>query len=428
MTALENTACPGHADFDPFSPTFLADPFAVLALLPRETPVFYAPSIDYYVVTRYADIEAIFLDHETYSAAPAQLPLAPLLPEATQILRAGGSTPQSSMVSMDPPAHTRLRSPTVRAFTPRRVAQMEPRIRAIVDQLLDTIDPSAPFDLVATLTFPLPATIIFSFVGIPERDWPQLKEWCGHRASLAWGRPTPTEQVRHAENMAAYRRYLRAFVARKAQERDDTFTSGLLAIHNENPAALTQEEISAILFSLTFAGHETTNYLIGNMVRRLLEEPARWDAVVADPTLITGAVDETLRYDPSVPVWRRVTTRPVTLSGVDLPAGAKLFLWLAASGRDASVFPEPETFDLRRVSASKTLAFGRGIHYCLGTALGKLEAKLALEALTRRFPRLRLVEGQALSFHPNISFRGPQALWVQAMQGTGGEARSSSAL
>jgi cytochrome P450 len=426
MTTHEHAACPVHADFDPLSPTFLADPFAVLASLPRETPVFYAPSIDYYIVTRYADIEAIFLDHETYSAAITQLPLVPLVPEAAQILRPGGTTPQPSMVSLDPPAHARLRAPTVRAFTPRRVAQMAPRIRATVDQLLNAINPVAPFDLVTTLTFPLPATIIFSFVGIPERDWLQLKEWCGHRASLSWGRPPPTEQVQHAENMAAYRSYLRAFVARKAQERDDTFTSALLAIHDDNPEALTQEEISSILFGLTFAGHETTNYLIGNVVRRLLEEPTRWDAVVADPALIPNAVDETLRYDPSVSVWRRVTTRPVTLGGVDVPAGAKLFLWLAASGRDAAVFPEPETFDLRRADASKTLAFGKGIHYCLGAALGKLEAQLALEALTHRFPRLRLVEGQDLSFHPNISFRGPQALWVQATQGTGGAARSAS--
>jgi cytochrome P450 len=329
-------------------------------------------------------------------------------------------------VSLDPPAHTRLHAPTVRAFTPRRVAQMEPRIRATVDQLLDTITPSAPFDLVATLTFPLPTTIIFSLVGIPAHDWPQLKAWCGHRASLVWGRPTPPEQVQHAENMAAYRGYLRTFVAHKAQARDDTLTSALLAIHDDAPEALTPEEISSILYGLTFAGHETTNYLIGNTVRRLLEEPTRWDAVVTEPALIPGVVDETLRYDPPVPVWRRVTTRPVTLGGVDLPAGAKLFLWLAASGRDASIFPEPETFDLRRANASRTLAFGQGVHYCLGAALGKLEAQLALEALTHRFPHLRLVEGQPLSFHPNISFRGPQALWVRATQGTRGEARRAS--
>ena len=414
MTPYEHAACPVHADFDPLSPTFLADPFAVLASLPREMPVFYAPSIDYYVVTRYPDIEAVFLDHETYSAAAAGLPLVQLVPEAAQILLAAGHQPQPSMVSLDPPAHTRLRSPTARAFTPRRVAQMESRIRATVDQLLDAINPAAPFDLVATLTFPLPATIIFSFMGIPERDWPQLKEWCGHRASLTWGRPTPTEQMHHAENMAAYRGYLRAFVTCKAQERDDTFTSALLAIHDEKPEALTQEEITSILFSLTFAGHETTSYLIGNVVRRLLEDSMRWDALVADPTLIPGAVDETLRYDSSVPVWRRVTKRPVTLGGVDLPAGAKLFLWLAASGRDTAVFPEPETFDLRRANTTKTLAFGKGIHYCLGAALGKLEAQLALDGLTHRFPRLRLVDGQALSSHPNISFRGPQALWVHA--------------
>jgi cytochrome P450 len=414
MPNAEQAPCPVQADFDPLSSAFLADPFAVLDSLPRDTPVFYAPSIDYYVVTRYADIEAVFLDDETYSAAPAQLPLVQLVPEVTQILLAGGHKAQPSMVSLDPPAHTRLRSPTARAFTPRRVAQMEPRIRARVEQLLDAIDPLAPFDLVSTLTFPLPATIIFSFVGIPELDWPQLKEWCGHRASLAWGRPTPTEQVHHAENMAAYRSYLRELVATKANARDDDFASALLAIHDEDPDALTHEEIASILYSLTFAGHETTNYLIGNVVRRLLEDPARWDAVAADPQLIPGAVHETLRYDPSVPVWRRVTKRPVTLGGVDLPEGAKLFLWLAAAGRDASAFAEPETFDLRRTNATQTLAFGKGIHYCLGATLGWLEARIALEALTRRFPRLRLVEGQTLSFHPNISFRGPEALRVRA--------------
>jgi cytochrome P450 len=249
MTMAKRAACPVHAAFDPLSPAFLADPFAVLDSLPREMPPFYASSIDYYVVTRYTDIETVFLDHDTHSAASAQLPLV---------------------------------------------------------------------------------------------------------------------------------------------------------------------QIASILYSLTFAGHETTNYLIGNVVRRLLEDPALWDAVVADPGLIPGAVDETLRYDPSVPVWRRVTKRPVTLGGVDLPEGAKLFLWLAASGRDASVFPAPATFDLRRANATKALAFGKGVHYCLGAALGRLEAQVALDVLTRVFPRLRLVEGQRLSFHPNISFRGPEALWVRA--------------
>jgi cytochrome P450 len=415
MAVDERPACPVHPGFDPLSDEFLADPYAVMASLAlAETPVFYAPSIDYYVVTRYADIEAVFLDPETYSAGAAQLPLVKLEPEATEILLAGGHRPQPSMVSLDPPAHTRLRRPAARAFTPRRVAEMEPRVRATVNELLDAVDPAAPFDLVETLTFPLPATIVFSFMGVPEADYAQLKDWCGHRATLAWGRPPAAEQVEHATSMAAYRAYLRELVARKADDRADDFASALLAIHDEDPEALSEEEIASILFSLSFAGHETTNYLIGNLVRRLLEDPARWDEVVADPALIPGAVEETLRYDTSVPAWRRIAKRTVTLGGVEIPEGSKLFLWLAASGRDASVFPEPDVFDLRRANARRHLAFGKGIHFCIGSALGKLEAQLALAELTRRFPRLRLVEGQELAFHPNISFRGPLALWVQA--------------
>jgi cytochrome P450 len=415
MAVDERPACPVHPGFDPLSDEFLADPYAVMASLPlAETPVFYAPSIDYYVVTRYADIEAVFLDPDTYSAGAAQLPLVKLEPEATEILLAGGHRPQPSMVSLDPPAHTRLRRPAARAFTPRRVAEMEPRVRATVNELLDAVDPAAPFDLVETLTFPLPATIVFSFMGVPEADYAQLKDWCGHRATLAWGRPPAAEQVEHATSMAAYRAYLRELVARKADDRADDFASALLAIHDEDPEALSEEEIASILFSLSFAGHETTNYLIGNLVRRLLEDPARWDEVVADPALIPGAVEETLRYDTSVPAWRRIAKRTVTLGGVEIPEGSKLFLWLAASGRDASVFPEPDVFDLRRANARRHLAFGKGIHFCIGSALGKLEAQLALEELARRFPGLRLVAGQELTFHPNISFRGPQALWVQA--------------
>ena len=414
MSASPQSRCPVHGGFDPLTPSFLSDPFATLASLRGEMPVFYAPSIGYYIVTRYADIESVFLDSDTYSAAPAQQPLVELTPEAQSILRAGGITSQPSMVSVDEPAHRRLRVPAIRAFTPQRVLAMTPRIQSVVDQLLDAIDRTKPFDLVKALTFPLPATIIFTFLGIPERDWQQLKDWCGGRATLMWGRPAPGEQKPLAEKLAAYYSYLRDFVAEKARNRDNMFTSALLAIHDENPEQLTQGEITSILFSLSFAGHETTNYLLGQIVLRLLEDPSRWDALAADPSLISGAIDETLRFDSSVPSWRRVTKHPVTLGGVDLPAGAKLFLWLAAAGRDASVFPEPDVFDMRRENASQTLTFGKGKHYCLGAALGKLESKIALEGLTRRFPKLRLVEGRPIRFHPNISFRGPQELWVRA--------------
>ncbi|MFZ1993260.1 MAG: cytochrome P450 [Solirubrobacteraceae bacterium] len=415
MALTDLQGCPVERRFDPLSPQFLADPFAVMASLRvADRPVFYAPAIDYYVVTRYRDIESIFSDPESYSAAAAQLPLVELDPQARQILLDGGHRPQPSMVSLDPPAHTRLRRPAARAFSARRTAEMEPRIRLILEQILAEVDLAVPFDLVSGLTFPLPATVVFSFIGVPEEDYAQLKAWCGSRATLAWGRPAAEEQLEHALNMTAYRRYLLELVAAKATNRGDDFASALLAIHDENPEQLTHQEIASILFSLSFAGHETTNYLIGNMLRRLLEEPARWAAVVADQTLIPGAIEETLRYDPSVPVWRRITKRPVVIAGVEIPEGAKLFLWLAAAGRDRSVFSDPDVFDLHRENAKRHLAFGKGIHFCIGSALGKLEARLALEALTNRFPGLRLIPDQSLTFHPNISFRGPQALWVEA--------------
>jgi cytochrome P450 len=415
MASTAAPGCPVHADFDPLSPRYLEDPFAVLRELSAgEAPVFYAPAIDYYVVTRYEDIEAVFLDHDTFSAGAAQLPLVALGEEAGSILLGGGHRPAPSMVSLDPPEHTRVRRHTARAFTPRRVAEMTDTIRATVSDLLDDVDASAPFDLVATLTFPLPATIVFSLIGVPPEDYGRLKRWCGYRAGLTFGRPRPEEQVEHAENIVAYRGYLRALVADREQRRADDLTSALIDIHDGDPEAFTLDEIASILFSLSFAGHETTNYLIGNVARRLLEDRSRWERVVADPATIPAAVEETLRFDPSVCVWRRVTTKPASVGGVELPAGAKLFLWLAAAGRDASVFPEPDAFDLDRDNARRHLAFGRGIHYCLGANLGKLEAELAVQELARRFPRLALVEGQELSFHPNISFRGPQALWVRA--------------
>ena len=408
------TGCPVHAGFDPLGEEFLRDPFATMVELP---PVFYAPSLDYYVVTRYADIERVFLDPETFSAATAQLPpLIPLPPEVGKTLLDGGHKPQPSMVSLDPPAHGRLRKPAARAFTPRRVNEMEPRIRQTAAELLDAVDASGPFDLIAALAFPLPMRIMFGFMGVPEADWAQLKEWCGSRASLAWGRPSSR---RGAAPRAADGR-LPAVPARARRGQGDRPRRRLRLRAARDPrrgpggAHAGGDRLDPLLAQLRRARDHEQN-LIGNCVRRLLEAPERWARLVDEPALIPGAVDEMLRFDPSVPVWRRVTKRPVTLGGVDLPEGAKLFLWLAAAGRDAEVFPEPERFDPERDNSRRTLAFGRGIHFCIGSALGRLEAALALEELTRRFPGLRLAPpDQEVPFHPNISFRGPQALWVEA--------------
>jgi cytochrome P450 len=413
-TAATVSGCPVDESFDPLSPEFLADPYSVLAERPEnEAPVFFAPSIGYYVITSYAAIEAVFRDPATFSAAVAQAPLAPIVPEAQQILLAGGHQPQPSMVSLDEPEHARLRKPAARAFSMKRVTAMIPTIEATTARLLDAVAAETEFDLVAALAFPLPANIVFSLMGVPEQDYAQVKQWCGSRAALSFGRPAAADQVEIATTMAAYRRYMRDLVDAKAREPGDDLASDLIAIHREDPERLTLGEIASILFSLSFAGHETTTGLIGNTVRRLLEVPERWSTVASNPALIPAAVEETLRYDPSVPVWRRVTTRPVTLSGVSLPEGARLFLWLAAAGRDAGAFSQPDTFDVARPDSGRHLAFGKGLHYCLGANLGKLETQIAVAALAGRYPRLRLAPDQRLTFHPNISFRGPQVLTVR---------------
>jgi cytochrome P450 len=392
-------ACPVDEAFDPLSHEFLADPYAVIAALPpaAQRPVFFAPSIGYYVVMRHADIEQVFREPGTYSAAVAQAPLVPLVPEAQQILLAGGHKPQPSMVSLDEPQHARLRKPAARAFSVTRVNALVPVIESTTARLLDAVAGRPEFDLVAALAFPLPANIVFSLMGVPERDYAQLKRWCGYRAALSWGRPAPEDQVEIAGSIASYRGYLRGLVGAKARDRADDLTSDLLAIHDEDPQRLTLDEISSILFSLSFAGHETTTGLIGNTARRLLEDPARWAAIADQPELVPAAVEETLRYDPSV-----------------LPAGARLFLWLAAAGRDSAAFDHPDGFDLHRAGADQHLAFGKGLHYCLGANLGRLEAQIAITQLANRYPDLQLTPGQRLTFHPNISFRGPQVLLVQS--------------
>ena len=406
--------CPVDESFDPLSPEFLADPYTILAKLPSGSkPVFFAPSIGYYVVTSYDAVDQVFRDPATYSAAVAQAPLVPIIPEAQQILLAGGHKPQPSMVSLDEPEHARLRKPAARAFSMKRVAAMIPTIEATTARLLDAVGDATEFDLVAALAFPLPANNVFSLMGVPEQDYAQVKQWCGYRAALSFGRPAAGDQVAMATTMAAYRRYMRDLVDTKTREPGDDLASDLIAIHREAPERLSLDEIASILFSLSFAGHETTTGLIGNTVRRLLEDPARWAGIVREPGLIPAAVEESLRYDPSVAVWRRVTTRPVTLGGVDLPAGSRLFLWLAAAGRDEEAFADPAAFDMRRTDADHHLAFGKGLHYCLGANLGKLEAQIAIAELARRYPALRLVPDQSLTFHPNISFRGPQVLLVR---------------
>ena len=228
------TGCPVHAEFDPLGEAFLRDPLAERP----EAPVFYAPSLDYYVVTRYADVERVFLDPETFSAANAQLPLIALAPGGRQ--DAARRRAQAAAVDGQPrPARARpaaqARGARVHAAAGAGDGAAHPRHRRGAARRRRR---EREFDLIEALAFPLPMRIMFSFMGVPEADWPRLKEWCGSRASLAWGRPTPDEALHHAQQMVLYRRYLRELVAAKADDRGDDFASALLEIADEDPDAL----------------------------------------------------------------------------------------------------------------------------------------------------------------------------------------------
>jgi cytochrome P450 len=248
-------------------------------------------------------------------------------------------------------------------------------------------------------------------MGVPEQDFAQLKHWCGYRAALSWGRPAPEDQVEIATTIAAYRAYIRDLVDVKANEPGDDLTSDLIAIHDEDPDRLRLDEISSILFSLSFAGHETTTGLIGNTVRRLLEDPARWAEIVAatrpDPGRGGGK-------PPLRPVGAGLAAghHPAGHAGgrADCPQAPSCSCgWPPPAGTPPrSTGPMSSTCTV--ADADRHLAFGKGLHFCLGANLGKLEAQIAVAELARRYPGLRLAPDQEFTFHPNISFRGPQVL------------------
>jgi cytochrome P450 len=407
--------CP-HAELAPLSAGYLADPYPVFDRLRRRGPVFYDGDLDMYLVTRHADIEAVFRDAAVFSAANVQDPVFPLHEDSKLLLADAGFRKLKTMSNADGTMHSRIRQHNLVGFSPRRLRSLEPLVRSTVGSLIGAMTASgpaaAPVDLVAHLAFPLPASIIFALLGFPPEDTPMLKEWGGDRLSFSWGRPTAAEQRGIAEDMLAYWSYCVAHVERRVGEPADDFTSDLLAIHRADPAALSQAEIAHVIYGMSFAGHETTANLIANTIRRVLSVDGVWDEIKSDRGIIPKVVDEALRYDTSVVTWRRVTTQETTLGGVELPAGAKVLLLVGSANRDETVFAEPERFDVHRRDGARHLSFGFGKHYCLGATLAKLEVGVALEELAARLPDLRLADDQCLEFHPNVSFRGPRTLLV----------------
>jgi cytochrome P450 len=285
-------------------------------------------------------------------------------------------------------------------------------------RLDEMIECGSPAEYVSAFAFPLPAEIVFRLIGFPESDDALIKSWCVNRRAFSWGRPTAAEQLVIAAGMLDYWHYCRDFVAQRKAERADDFTSELLDAHDADPdptngTGISYREVESVVYGISFAGHDPVTALLCNTLRCLLSRREQWNALCADPSLAANAVEETLRYESSQISWRRVTTQDTAIGGIALPAGTRLLLNFAAANHEDGTFDDADTFDIHRHKANRHISFGKGIHFCLGAGLARLEARLALELLVERLPTLRLVPDQQFTYFPNITFRGPEALHLE---------------
>lgn len=410
--------CPMHATWSPLDDDYLADPYPTAGRLRDEHPVFWAEQLGHVVVTRMEDIEHVFLHPDVFASTNVQDPIFPLAPAASAVLGAPDFDPVAVMSNRPEPDHARIRVYTRAGFSNRRLKTLEDYMRSRADELITAmIAGSAPAEFVASVAFPLPAEIVFRLIGFPPEDDAMIKRWCVNRRAFSWGRPTADEQVAIAEGMLDYWRYCREFVAARRDDRRDDFTSELLDAHDADPdptngTGISYREVESVVYGISFAGHDPVTALLCNTLLCLLPRRDQWDALCADPSLAAAAVEETLRFESSQVSWRRITTEPTTLGGVDLPAGTRVFLNFAAANHQPDLFEQPDTFDIHRANANRHISFGKGIHFCLGNNLARMEARIVVELLAQRLPSLRLVDDQELTYFPNITFRGPERLHV----------------
>ena len=411
------SGCPVDHHWSPLSADYLADPYTASARMRAEGPAFYSAELGYLVINRMADIDAVFVDHETYASSNVQDPLYPLSDAVAQILAPPDFAPIAVMSNRSQPDHGRIRVHTRQGFSNRRLKTIEPFISARTETLIDEMLASgSPAEFVKALAYPLPGETVFRFIGFPAKDDEHLKQWCLDRKSFAWGHPTDDEQIGIASQLRDYWQYCCDFVADKRDNRGDDFTSELLNAHDADQNTLTYREIESIIYGLSFAGHEAVTALLCNALLCLLPRPDQWNQLCANPSLIDNTIEEVLRFESSQVSWRRVTTRPTTLAGYDLPTGTKIFLNFAAANREPDYFENPDQFDIHRTNAKHHISFGKGIHFCLGAMLAKVEARIVVGALARRIPSLRLVPDQHLTHFPNITFRGPERLLLEWSQ------------
>ena len=393
--------------YDLYSDAFRADTYATFARMREDDPVFCQPGLDgetpIWWVTRYEDAEAVLLDDERFVRDP-RLALPPDVfaeweagfPEALVWL-------DSHMLNRDGGDHRRLRKLVSKAFTPRMIEQLRPRIQEIADELLDPVIPEGEMELVSTFAFPLPITVIAELLGVPSADRDQFREW-----SDAFVRPVldPAEQERFGVQMVEFSAYLHALFEERRREPADDLTSALVAVEDGGDT-LSEQELSSMVALLIVAGHETTVSLIGNATLALLTHPEQRAALDSEPSLLPRAVEELIRYDgPVERTLNRWAAVDVELRGQTIRRGESVIVVLGAADRDHERFEEPDTLDLAARRESRHLGFGRGSHFCLGAPLARLETEIALGTLLRRLPGLRLaISAEELSWRPVPLFR-----------------------
>ncbi len=393
---------------------FDGDSYAFYARARQEEPVFYSAQIGYWVVTRYEDVQRVMLDSDTFSASNVLEMIKPLCPEAAKIAGDAGIKISPSIVDEDPPVHTRKRRALRVPFGPGPIAKLEPRIRKLVGEAIDRFVKRGHADLVADFMFEVPALVIFEFFGVPEEEIENVRKYAKRNAVFGFGMPSDADQVAVTKGMVDYWEWAKAHVDRlMADPKDDAMSLFIKDLRlPENADIWDRDFVNVVMLQVLFAGHETTTNGAAGAFRALLENRDQWELLCADPSLAANAVEESLRYYSSVPQWRRITKKPVTLGGVDLPAGAKLLVALGSANHDDAKFPDGERFDIRRSNADEHMAFGWGRHICIGEGLARLEMKIALEELARRLPHVELVPDQKWIFSPNTSHRGPEHVLV----------------
>ncbi len=388
------------------NPDNLPDPYATYRKLREHDPVQWDASLlprGAWVLTRYEDIVATLRDPRMSSDRAATF--RALLGDSVEA-RAFDDSLSRQMLFLDPPRHTTFRKLAAKAFSPRVVEALQPRIQAITDACLERAAATGRMDVIGDLATPLPVTVIAELLDIPLHQRDALKRWS---ADLAMFLGNLRGMKRAIQSELEFRHYLGALARKRREQPGNDLLSALLTVE-EDGQKLAEADVLATCILLLFAGHETTTNLIGNGLYALLKHPEQLQALREDPSLLPNAVNELLRYDGPVQMVARSANEDLEIGGKQIRAGQVVLCLVAAANRDPAQFPDPERLDVRR-KENRQLGFGHGIHFCLGAHLARIEGTIALGTLLRRFPRLELAS-EALAWQPNYGLRGLTSLPV----------------